>query len=133
MRSLIRVIKTVRSTRSRKGGTAAGAAKARESETTSHFDVSNLPPQSAARFARLIRGHWGGCESRNHWVRDAQFGEDATRSKNLNLNGNLAVLRCAVIALKSRHAPALSWPSVFERASHRPAFAFNLLCNNSFK
>ena len=128
VRSLIRVSKT---TRSSKGGpSAVGSA---EPESTVHFYVSNLPPQSPERFARLIRGHWGGCESRNHWVRDAQFEEDATRSNNPNLNGNLAVLRSALIALKHSVVPDLSWPDLFERASHKPAIAFNLLCNNSFK
>jgi predicted transposase YbfD/YdcC len=54
--------------------------------------LSSLIPQSATRFARLVRGHWGGAEIRNHWVCDALFEEDSTRSKNLN--ANLAVLRC---------------------------------------
>lgn len=98
----------------------------------SHY-LSSLVPQSAARFARLVRGHWGGCEIRNHWVRDALFEEDATRSKNLNLNGNLAVLRCAVIALKARHASHLSWPTIFELSSLKPAIPYNLVCNNALK
>ncbi len=101
-------------------------------ETVSHY-LSSLIGQSAAWFARLVRGHWGGCEIRNHWVRDALFGEDATRSKNLNLNGNLAVLRCALIALKTRHANHLSWPSIFELSGLRPAIPYNLVCNNAFK
>lgn len=100
--------------------------------SVSHY-LSSLNPQSAARFARLVRGHWGGCEIRNHWVRDALFEEDDTRSKNLNLNGNLAVLRCALIALKSRHANHLSWPTVFELSGLRPAIPYNLVCNNAFK
>jgi len=128
VRSLVEVIKT---TRSRK--TPGAKTTGEGAESTQHLYVSNLQPQSAERFARLIRGHWGGCESRNHWVREAQVAEDATRSKNLNLNGNLAVLRCTVIALKSRRAPAMSWPELFERSSHRPAFAFNLVWNNSLK
>lgn len=101
-------------------------------ETVSHY-LSSLVAQAAVRFARLVRGHWGGCEIRNHWVRDALFEEDATRSKNLNLNGNLAVLRCALIALKTRHANHLSWPSIFELSGLRPAIPYNLVCNNAFK
>ena len=131
MRSLICVTKTTRSTSHRKA--AAEPAAASQPETTTHLYVSSLPPQRAERFAALIRGHWGGCESRNHWVRDAQFGEDATRSKNLNLNGNLAVLRCALIAVKARLAPDLSWPALFELASHKPSIALNLLHNKPFK
>jgi hypothetical protein len=98
----------------------------------SHY-LSSLLPQCAERFAKLIRGHWGGCEIRNHWVRDALFEEDATRSKNLNLNGNLAVLRCALIALKTRHANHLSWPVIFELSAMRPALPYNIVCKNAFK
>lgn len=126
MRSLICVTKITRSS-------CAKPAAGSEPETTTHHYVSSLPPQKAQRFATLIRGHWGGCESRNHWVRDTQFGEDATRSKNLNLNGNLAVLRCALIAVKARLAPALSWPALFELASYKPSFALNLLHNKPSK
>lgn len=124
MRSLVVITKQTWST-------SPGTGKESE-ETVSHY-LSSLIPQSAARFARLVRGHWGGCEIRNHWVRDALFEEDATRSKNLNLNGNLAVLRCAVIALKARHANHLSWPTIFELSGLRPAIPYSLVCNNALK
>lgn len=101
-------------------------------QSLSHY-LSSLPPGGAQRFASLIRGHWGGSEIRNHWVRDALFEEDRTRSKNLNLNGNLAVLRCALIALKSRLAPELSWPRLFEQADRKPSIPINMVQRNSFK
>lgn len=123
MRSLVVVTKHCRS--SKPGGQPA--------ELTVSHHVSSLPPQGAERFARLVRGHWGGCEIRNHWVRDALFEEDATRSKNLNLNGNLAVLRCALIALKSRIASSLPWPALFELSAMRPALPYNMVCKNTFK
>lgn len=123
MRSLVVITKRCRAT-------SAGAEPA---ETTVSRYLSSLVPQCAQRFARLVRGHWGGCEIRNHWVRDALFEEDATRSKNLNLNGNLAVLRCALIALKIRHASHLSWPDIFERSAMKPAIPYNLVCNNALK
>lgn len=66
-------------------------------------------------------------------MRDALFEEDATRSKNLNLNGNLAVLRSAVIALKARHAKHLTWPTIFELFSLKPTIPYNLICNNTLK
>ena len=111
--------------------TSPGASKGSE-ETVSHY-LGSLIPQSAMRFARLVRGHWGGCEIRNHWVRDALFDEDASRSKNLNLNGNLAVLRCGLIALKAQHASHLSWPTIFELSGLRPAVPYNLVRNNALK
>ena len=95
--------------------------------------MSSLVPQRATRFAQLVRGHWGGCEILNHWVRDALFKEDATLSKNLNLNDNLAILHCAVIALKSRHAIQHSWPVIFEFSGLKPTIPYNLVCNNIFK
>jgi len=104
-----------------------------ESEDTLSHYASSLVPQCAERFARLVRGHWGGCEIRNHWVRDVQFQEDATLSKNQNLNGNLAVLRCALIALKTRHAPHVSWPTLFELGSMKTSIPYNMICNNVFK
>ena len=93
--------------------------------------LSSLIPQSATRFARLVRGHWGGAEIRNHWVCDALFEEDSTRSKNLN--ANLAVLRCTVITLKARQASHLSWPTIFELSGLKPTVPYNLVCNNTLK
>lgn len=95
--------------------------------------LSSLPPRCAEYFAKLVRGHWAGCETRNHWTRDALFEEDATRSRNLNLNGNLAVLRCALIALKARLAPRLPWPEIFELSGMRTSVPFNMICKNTFK
>ena len=123
MRSLVVITKRVRTTKP--GGEPA-------EPSASHY-ISSLVPQRAERFARLVRGHWGGCEIRNHWVRDALFDEDATRSRNLNLNGNLAVLRCTLIALKTRHAAHLSWPAVLERSAGNTTIPFNLVCKNTFK
>lgn len=101
-------------------------------ESLCHY-VSSQPPEQSERFERLIRGHWAGSEIRNHWVRDALFEEDKTRSRNFNLNGNLAVLRCALISLKSRLAPKLSWPAIFEQCAMRPSLPIAMVFKNSFK
>ena len=54
-----------------------------EEPTIAFYTTSHPPvPGCARRFAELARGHWGGSESRNHWVRDACMREDKTRSKN---------------------------------------------------
>ena len=65
------------------------------------FYISSAPAQSrpAKAWDELIRGHWGGVEIRNHWRRDAQMGEDNTRSRNPTLIANLALLRNASLAL----------------------------------
>lgn len=95
--------------------------------------LSSHHPRRAEFFAELIRGHWGGCEIRNHWVRDAIFEEDSTRSKNVNLNGNLAILRGALIALKSRLVPDRSWPFIRELSSMKISLPYNMICKNLFK
>jgi len=97
------------------------------------YHVSSHHPRSAEFFAELVRGHWGGCEIRNHWVRDELFEEDSTRSKNLNLNGNLAVLRGSLIALKAALAPDKTWPFIRELSSMKPSLPYNLICRNLFK
>ena len=104
---------------------------AKEQETISYY-VSSHPPRCAEFFAELIRGHWGGCEIRNHWVRDALFEEDDTRSKNLNLNGNLAILRGNLIALKAKFAPDKSWPFIRELSTMKISLPYNLICKNLF-
>ena len=97
------------------------------------FYLSSHLPGTAPFFAKLIRNHWGGCEIRNHWVRDALFDEDKTRSKNKNLNGTFAVLRCALIALKARLAPGKSWPFIRELSAMKPSLPYNMICKNHFK
>ena len=103
-----------------------------DAETLSCY-LSSRPPASAALFARHIRGHWGGCEIRNHWVRDALWNEDQTRSKNWNLNANLAILRAGLIALRAECAPHLSWPALFELSSFKPSIPFNLITQHRLK
>lgn len=112
---------------------ASSQEGATEPEASTSYYLSSHHPRRAEFFAELIRGHWGGCEIRNHWVRDAIFEEDSTRSKNLNLNGNLAVLRAALIALKSRLAPTKSWPFIRELSSMKISLPYNMICKNLFK
>ena len=112
---------------------ALPSAAAQEVQKSVSYYLSCHHPRAAEFFAELIRGHWGGCEIRNHWVRDALFEEDSTRSKNILLNGNLAVLRASLIALKSVLAPAVSWPSIRELSSMKISLPYNMICKNLFK
>ena len=91
------------------------------------FYVTSHPPEKgcAKRFGGLARGHWGGCEIRNHWVRDHCMREDKTRSKNHNLNCTLAGLRVCLIVIKSLLHPDESWPALQERCQRYPDIAFN--------
>lgn len=112
---------------------APAQGKPKETEETVSYYLSCHHPRRAEFFAELIRGHWGGCEIRNHWVRDAIFEEDSTRSKNVNLNGNLAVLRGALIALKARLVADKSWPFIRELSSMKISLPYNMICKNQFK
>ena len=52
---------------------------------------------------------------------------------DINLNGNLAVLRGALIALKASLAPGKTWPFVRELSSMKVSLPYNLVCKNLFK
>jgi predicted transposase YbfD/YdcC len=101
-------------------------------ESISYY-LSSHSPRRAEFFAELIRGHWGGCEIRNHWERDALFEEDSTRSGNINLNGNLALLRGALITLKAVLVRSKTWPFLRELSSMKVSLPYNLLCKIRFK
>lgn len=75
---------------------------------------------SPGGWLNLIRGHWKGVESCNHWRRDACWGEDRTRSRNPNLLANLALFRSVLIPLLTRYWPGLSFPSLFGSFAHDP-------------
>jgi hypothetical protein len=69
---------------------------------------------------------------RNHWVRDAVFEEDSTRFKNLNLNGNLGILKGALITLKARMVTNRPWPFIREISSMKISLLYNMICKDLF-
>ena len=94
------------------------------------YFVSSLEPQERdpANWVALIRNHWGGVEIRNHWRKDACWGEDRTRSRNPNVVGALALLRNALLAFVAEHLDTYgSLPAFSEACEHRPAFALRLI------
>lgn len=118
------------------GKTAATAAASGVEENgedpVSYFLGTRLPGP-AESFAQLIRGHWGGCEIRNHGTRDVQWEEDKTRSGNWVLNAALAILRVALISVKFRQGVTLSWPRIFEQCAHSTVSAMSLINGKSIK
>lgn len=93
---------------------------------TAYYITSHPPARGCApTFANLARGHWGGCEIRNHWIRDHCMREDKTRSKNYNLNCALAGLRVCLISIKTLIYPKESWPCLQERCMRNPSIAYN--------
>jgi hypothetical protein len=101
-------------------------------DPVSYFLGSRLPGP-AEPLAQLIRGHWGGCEIRNHGTRDVQWEEDKTRSGNWALNACMAILRVALISVKFRQGITLSWPRIFEQCARSPVPAMTMINGKSFK
>ena len=58
------------------------------------FGITSLPPAraDAQRLATLLRGHWA-IENRLHWIRDVDFGEDASRIHSGKAPQVMAILR----------------------------------------
>ena len=56
------------------------------------------------RFAATVRQHWG-IENRQHWVLDAQFGEDACRARRDHSAENLAVMRRMALDVLRHNGP----------------------------
>ena len=110
------------------------AADDPEPELAYYHSNETLEDRPGARyFGDLARGHWGGCEIRNHWVRDSQMLEDRTRIRHYNINANLATLRSAILAIKAKLLSHLSWPQVIETAQSNHAFAYQLIANYTLK
>ena len=97
-------------------------------EETRYY-LSSLDPEerTGAGWQHLIRGHWAGVENRNHWRRDALFGEDRSRSRNTRLLTNLALLRNALLRLLPQSFPGESVPAIRERIQSNPNLALNAL------
>jgi hypothetical protein len=64
-------------------------------ETRYYLSSAEPAERTDAQWQDLVRGHWGGVEIRNHWRRDALWGEDRSRTCNANALANLALLRNA--------------------------------------
>lgn len=97
-------------------------------EETRHY-VASLDPEELANghWHRLIRGHWAGVENRNHWRRDALFGEDRSRSRNPALLANLALIRNTLLRVLPRAFPGDSVPVIRERLQSNPTLALDAL------
>lgn len=144
IRTLVVREKTVEKTARKRFKVSAGktAGEARDAtepvaeengeDPVSYFLGTRLPGP-AEPFAQLIRGHWGGCEIRNHGTRDVQWEEDKTRSGNWALNAALAILRVALISVKFRQGVTLSWPRIFEQCAHSTVSAMSLINGKSIK
>lgn len=101
----------------------------KETETIRYYISSHAPgDRSHSQWHRLIRGHWAGVENRNHWSKDAIWREDATRSRNPNLVGNLALLRNALLDLVAEERETYgSLPAFTEAMQADQSLPFHLI------
>ena len=83
------------------------------------FGITSLPPAraDAQHLAAITRGHWG-IENRLHWVRDVDFGEDASRIHTGQTPHVMAIFRNLAIGVLG----LLGYDSPIEGMRH---FAWN--------
>lgn len=100
-------------------------------ETRYYLSSQNAHERTYQGWIQLIRGHWAGVENRNHWRRDALWGEDGTRSRKPNLVGNLALLRSAACRLLNHHYPDRSHSDLRESFAASPFQSLTLIRSKS--
>jgi predicted transposase YbfD/YdcC len=96
--------------------------------------ISSIPASQAdaLMLGAYTRGHWG-IENRNHWRRDACWGEDTRcRTRNPNAACALALLRSALL-LPALTAKTKGLPDLAERCQASNRFALSLLNRRSFQ
>jgi hypothetical protein len=65
-------------------------------DTRYYLSSAEPDERTPALWQQLVRGHWAGVEIRNHWRRDALWGEDRSRTRNASALANLALMRNAL-------------------------------------
>ncbi len=96
-------------------------------ETRSYVSSAEATDYTSAQWQALVRGHWGGVESRNHWRRDAVWGEDRSRTRHPGVLASVALLRNALFALLPEHFPGVSHPEIHEQLHSHPAACLRVL------
>lgn len=95
----------------------------REATGTRYFLLSQrLAP---AKFAQIVRGHWG-IENHLHWTLDVIFHEDDARSRKNHAPENLAGLRRIARNILEAHPSDLPIRKKMKRASWSKDYLFNL-------
>ena len=96
-------------------------------ETRFYVSSAEATDYTPAQWQALVRGHWGGVESRNHWRRDAVWGEDDSRTRHGGVLASVALLRNALFALLPEHFPGVSHPEIHEQLHSHPAACLRVL------
>lgn len=93
------------------------------------FYLSSQAPEERTprQWHALVRGHWAGVESRNHWRRDHLWGEDGSRTNKIHALANLALLRNALFTLTPRFYPDVPLKEVMELLHSNPAACLRVI------
>lgn len=81
---------------------------------------------SASKLLHTVRAHWG-IENSLHWVLDADFGEDANRTRKENGSENFAVLRRLALNIARCHPATMSMRLKLKRAGWDDNFLLSLI------
>lgn len=96
-------------------------------DTRYYLSSAERDERTPEQWQGLVRGHWGGVEIRNHWRRDALWGEDRSRTRNPTALANLALLRNALLALLPDHFGATSLKEIHEELHSKPAACLHVI------
>jgi len=97
-------------------------------ETRHTISNRSSTSRTSAQWVQDVRNHWAGVENRLHWRKDACLREDATRSRNANLVGALALLRNALFAIHQPHHESYGGLNGFtEAVAANVSFAYRLI------
>lgn len=102
---------------------ARQVGEGKEEVRTRYFVLSRrLAP---AKFAELVRGHWG-IENHLHWTLDVIFHEDDARSRKNNAPENLSALRRLARNILEAHPSDIPIRKKMKQASWSKDYLFNL-------
>jgi predicted transposase YbfD/YdcC len=106
--------------------TTKGVTKEETFDYVLNLDVSG---RIQDELLELKASHWKGSESRNHWIRDAQYKEDKIlqRKPIAILNRSLLINACAFITNTLRLRKGTSTPALRESFQKHPSKALCLI------
>ena len=90
-------------------------------DTRYYLSSAERDEHSPEQWQGLVRGHWGGVEIRNHWRRDAIWGEDGSRTRNATARANLALVRNALLVLLPENLGETPLKEIQEDLHSKPA------------
>ena len=96
-------------------------------ESSYYISSATVDAYTPEQWLKLIRGHWGGIEIRNHWRKDACLFEDKTRSRNPNIVATLAIMRNVLLFFYSNQNIHPTLPGYVEDIAADPDKSFSMI------